>query len=157
MVAHEEAQRHRLPRREPVLRQMPGAEIGIHVAVRIETAFAHQLERHDGRDRLADRGRLEEGIGIDRTGIARRQHAVPLGPGDAAALDHGDADAGHVIAHHARSKRRRRRAVERLERTFDLGTPRVAVCGAGGERSSRDEEGDKGEGTYAKHRQLHDG
>src|SRR5262249_11752158 len=75
-------------------------EAGVDVAdaaVPRDLAVAHQ-GRDDGRgQRLGERGQLEDGVDVDRLGLADLTRAEALEEGDVVAMDDGDRQAGYEL------------------------------------------------------------
>ncbi len=99
-VREQTTQRDLLRRRELVLRYLPARQPLVHVAIEVDPTALDQPQRGQRRDRLRDRGRLEQCARHHRTLRLGVCVAVPLRPLNAALVQHRDAHAGYVqLAH----------------------------------------------------------
>ena len=72
----------------------------VHRVVPGEDVPTDEPAERGGRDRLGQRGQLEDGVGVDGRGVADLAHSVSLGEHHLVAVDDRDGDTGHPRRRH---------------------------------------------------------
>jgi hypothetical protein len=83
------------------LGKLPRAQHFVHIGIQVQRSRFHQGASNHRRDRFADRGGLKDGFRCHRLIPTCLQYAIPLGPGQLAPIDEGDAKAGYPVRCHA--------------------------------------------------------